>query len=225
MTAASTRPAKFRAMLLAIVVLAIAYAAVDLWWPVQRDFRRFDPDAVGTLETKMWRSYYDRRPLALFLQLGETLRTQYGFPPLRSYLGAYYAASAAFEFKDGRNRAEYERALPALERYFAIVHRTGDIPFDVQQAARTELEWWIVHRQRAQYPPEALGRACAEAAAILYAVPVQQTLAHGQLRAQAMLLRDAAEERGKATEDDWQRIELLLHRSYQSLAAAARKQG
>ncbi|EYS90468.1 hypothetical protein CF68_32090, partial [Cupriavidus sp. SK-4] len=80
-------------------MLLIGYAAADLFWPWHRDLSRFDPIATGTLETRMWRSYYDRRPVSLFLELAQTLRTQYRFPWLRSYVGAYYGASAAFTFK------------------------------------------------------------------------------------------------------------------------------
>lgn len=60
------------------------YAAADLFWPLHRDLSRFDPIATGTLETKIWRSYYDRQHVALFLELAQTLRTQYHFPWLRS---------------------------------------------------------------------------------------------------------------------------------------------
>ena len=97
-----------------IVAVLLLYAGLDLFWPLHRDVRQFDPVAVGRLETQMWRSYYDRKPLALFLQLAETLRTLYQFPLLRSYLGAYHATFAAFRFKDGHQRSDYEEALPAL---------------------------------------------------------------------------------------------------------------
>jgi len=50
---------------------------------------------------------------------------------------------------------------------------------------------------------------------------VASTLEHGQLRAQAMLLRDAREEAGGVTDADWATIESLLHRSYLSLGHAA----
>ena len=208
------------AIALALALLAL-YSAFDLFWPRHEDFRQFDAAAVGSLETRMWRSYYGRRPAALFLELAETLRTQYHFPFLRSYLGAYHATSAAFTFKEGKQRSDYERALPALRSYFTALHNTGSIDFDVRRAAELELEWWIVHRERARHAPGDLGHACAAAAAILYALPVERTLEHGELRAQAMLIRDAAEERGEVSEGEWNAIESLLHRSYGSLHRAA----
>ncbi len=213
-------PRRWRRAILVTLVVLIGYAAADLFWPLHRDLSRFDPIATGTFETKMWRSYYDRQHVALFLELAQTLRTQYRFPWLRSYVGAYYGALAAFTFKEGKERGDYEKALPALQTYFGLIHNTGNRDFDVAHTARVELEWWIVHRQRDRYPPGALASACAQAAASLYMVPANSTLEHGQLRAQAMLLRDAREEAGGVTDADWATIESLLHRSYLSLQHA-----
>ncbi|MGF6775298.1 hypothetical protein [Paraburkholderia sp. GAS334] len=213
-------PGRWRRTILAMLVVLIGYAAADLFWPLHRDLSRFDTIATGTLETKMWRSYYDRQHVALFLELAQTLRTQYRFPWLRSYVGAYYGASAAFTFKEGSERSDYEKALPALQTYFSLIRNTGNRNFDVSRTATLELEWWIVHRQRERYPPGALASACAEAAASLYMVSANSTLEHGRLRAQAMLLRDAREEAGSVTDADWATIESLLHLSYLSLGHA-----
>jgi hypothetical protein len=211
---------RWRVIVVGILALFLLYASLDLFWPLRRDLRQFDPAAVGALETKMWRSYYDREPVALYEQLAETLRTQYHFPPLRSYLGAYHAASAAFTFKDGKRRSDYEKALPALRAYFAVIYHTGNIDFDVERAAAMELKWWIVHRDRADYPAGSLGQACAEAAATLYGLSVDRTLEHGRLRAEAMVIRDTRADRAGVTEVDWAAIETLLHRSYASLHQA-----
>ncbi|WP_432261843.1 hypothetical protein [Cupriavidus sp. TMH.W2] len=205
---------------LVVTALLLSYAAVDIFLPLRRDLTQFDPVAVGGLETKMWRSYYERQRVALFLELAQTLRTQYRFPLLRSYVGAYYGASAAFVFKEGRERSDYEKALPTLRTYFGMIRNTGSIDFDVGRATTLELEWWIVHREHERYPSDALEHACAEAAAALYRVPAASTLEHGRLRAQAMLLRDARAEAGGVTEPEWTTIELLLQQSYRALRAA-----
>jgi hypothetical protein len=210
-------PGRRRWTILALVAVLIGYAAADVFWPLHRDFNQFDPIATGTLETKMWRSYYERQPVSLFLELAQTLRTQYSFPWLRSYVGAYYGAAAALTFKDGKERGDYDKALPSLQTYFSLIHNTGNRDFDVARTATLELEWWIVHRQHELYPPGALATACAEAAASLYMVPANLTLEHGRLRAQAMLLRDARAEAVGVTDVDWAAIESLLHQSYLSL--------
>ncbi len=204
-------------VILVILVLCLLGGAVDLFWPLHRDLRDFDPIALGDLETAMWRSYYDRRPFRLFLELADMLRTQYHFPFLRSYLGAYHATRAAFVFKDGKQRADYERALPSLEAYFSDIRTTGNISFDVQQASNAELGWWIVHRERNKYPGEALAHACATAAAALFQVPPDSTLAHGRMRVEAMDIRDSCAARGYVGEEDWAHIDALLRGCYISL--------
>lgn len=211
-----------RKIVLAGFALILVYSAVDLFWPFDRDLRQFDPVALGQLETDMWRSYYDRKPVKLFFELAEMLRTQYKFPWLRSYLGAYYAAKAAFDFKDGRQRSDYEKALPALESYFAAIRRTGDIQFDVPEAAKLELEWWIVHRERERYGKAALDTACANAAAAIYLVSPDSTLEHGRLRAEAMVIRDVQAAAGGVSEENWVQIDNLLQGCYRSLKRVIR---
>lgn len=212
-----------RKILLVLLMIVIIYAGVDLFWRFHRDLRQFDPVATGKLETDMWRSYYDRRPFKLFFELTEMLRTQYKFPWLRSYLGAYYATKAAFVFKDGKQRSDYEKALPALESYFTAIHRTGDINFDINNAAKLELEWWIVHRQREQYGKTALDTACANAAAAIYLVSPDSTLAHGRLRADAMVIRDVRAAAGGVSEEEWAQIDQLLQGCYRSLRRVIQK--
>jgi hypothetical protein len=70
-------------LLLAAVVLLIG--AESLRERITRrpsDLRAFDAAAVGQLDTDMWRSYYERRPVRLFEQMITLLRTQYGMQPL-----------------------------------------------------------------------------------------------------------------------------------------------
>lgn len=205
-----------RILLVALAIITV-YAGVDLFWPFKSDLRQFDPVAMGKLETAMWRSYYGRQPVKLFSELAEVLRTQYQFPIVRSYLGAYYAARAAFVFKDGRQRSDYERALPDLESYYRLIHNIGNLHFDVARAAKLELEWWIVHRERDTQPAGALGIACAEAAAEVYQVSPDSTMEHGRLRATAMVIRDTGAANGGVSEESWNEIEVLLLRCYQSL--------
>src|SRR5439155_880956 len=83
-------------------------------------------------------------------------------PLIRSNSTAYYAANAAFVFKQGKQRADYEKALPDLLKFYSEIRKLSDIPFDVDRAARLELEWWIIHRQRAQHAPGDLDKAKAE---------------------------------------------------------------
>jgi hypothetical protein len=217
------RKRKIVIRVIAIVLpLLIGAALLDLYYPRVMPMREFDPDEVARLETAMWRSYYEKRRLALFNQLAELLRTQYRMPLLRSNLVAYYAADAAFVFKKGQERSDYEKALPDLIKFYTAIRKMSDIPFDVESAARLELEWWIIHRQRSQHAPGDLERALAELQAEIYRVPVDRLSEHGRLRAEAMIMRDTKAENGGVTDADWARINELLKESWRSLAKAVK---
>lgn len=207
-----------------IVVLAAfaAWLVYDLFGPRTAQLREFNPDEVARLETAMWRSYYERQRLRLFRELSELLRTQYNMPLARSNQVAYYAADAAFVFKKGKQRSDYEKALPALVKFYQSVRKMSDIPFDVDRAARLELEWWIIHRERAKHLSGELDRALADLQAEIYGIPVERLMEHGRLRAEAMTIRDTRAEAGGVTEADWARIDELLHQSWRSLSVAVK---
>lgn len=205
-----------------VLVALLTWTGIDLYGSRTSHLRDFDPDEVARLDTDMWRSYYAKQRLRLFNQLAETLRTQYHMPLIRSNRVAYYAAKAAFVFKDGKQRSDYEKALPDLRKFYAAVREVSDIPFDVQRAAQLELEWWIIHRERAHHQEGDLARALAELQAELYQVPAEKLMEHGRLRAEAMVIRDTKAEAGGVTEADWARIGELLRGSWRSLSAAVK---
>src|SRR5262245_55768312 len=203
----------------AILIVAGGWLAIDLsgFGLHSSDLREFDPDAVARLEADMWRSYYDRRQILLFFQLAKTLRTQYNVPFLRSNAIAFRGAKAAFIFKDGKSRTDYERALPDLVQYYDWIRGNSSTPFDVNEAARLELEWWIIHRERDKYTRADLDRSLAELQAALYNMPAEKFAEHGRLRAEAMLIRDDKWAAGGVSESDWARINELLRQSWRGL--------
>lgn len=215
----SLKPRRRRFLKLGAVLLAVAIAWViyDLYAPRAAHLKEFDADEVARLETAMWRSYYEKRRLQLFNQLSELLRTQYNMPLIRSNRVAYNAAKAAFVFQRGKERSDYEKALPDLIAFYSAIREMSDLPFDVSRTARLELEWWIIHRERARHAPDDLARALAELQSAIYGVPVDQLMDHGRLRAEAMTIRDNKAEAGGVSEEDWVRIDTLLHASWQSL--------
>jgi hypothetical protein len=211
----------FRSLLL-IVVLLIGGVLYDLYYPRTAKMREFDPDEVARIETAMWRSYYEKKQVRLFNELSELLRTQYHMPLVRSNRVAYYAANAAFIFKEGRSQQDYEKALPDLVKFYSAIRDISDIPFDVDRVARLELQWWIIHRERWKRPPGELEKALAELQSAIYGVPVERLMEHGRLRAEAMKIRDTKAEGGGMTEEDWKNINDLLRQSWRSLAEAVK---
>ena len=133
---------------------------------------------------------------------------------------AYHAARAAFAFKDGHSRADYERALPDLRAYYTALRDASTTDFDVERASRLELEWWIVHRERKQHAPGDLADALAALASEIYRVPAERLKEHARARADAMSIRDDQAAAGGVTEADWSRIDALLHDSWRSLHQA-----
>lgn len=206
---------------IATLVAAVGiWIAIDLYRPHKVDIRAFDADEVARLDTAMWRSYYSRERLRMFGELTELLATQYKLPFWRRQLVAFYAAKGAFVFKDGRTREEYEQAIPDIERFYNEIRDVSTTPFGARRAAELEVEWWIVHRQRKDHKEGDLARALAEGASAIYDMPADKFMEHGDLRAKAMDIRDTKAESGGVTEDDWQSIDRLLHRSWASLHTA-----
>jgi len=221
---AESRSRKRRVVLIfAVAVMAIPGGVLyDLYAPHTAHLREFDADEVARLETAMWRSYYDKEQVRLFNQLSELLRTQYDMPFVRSNQVAYYAASAAFTFKQGKQRSDYEQALPDLMKFYESLRKMSDIPFDVDRAAHLELEWWIIHRERAKHPPGDLEHALAALQAEIYRIPIERLQEHARLRAEAMTIRDTKADTGGVSEADWAKIDELLHQSWRSLAVAVK---
>jgi hypothetical protein len=202
---------------LIVIVAALGWIGYDLYGPRSTKMRDFDPHEVARLETEMWRSYYAKERVKLFNQLAELMRSQYHMPFATSNAVAYQAAKAAFVFKDGKKREDYEKALPYLVKFYQSIRQGSDIEFDVDRAAKLELEWWIVHRQRARHQAGDLDRALAELPAEIYRVPADRLLEHARLRAEAMTIRDRKAEGGGVSAEDWAKIEELLRASWQSL--------
>ena len=210
-------------MLVAAAAGGTGWAVAELARPRRADIRVFDPDEVARLETAMWRSYYDRRRLPLFGQLVTLLQGQFHLQPLRAVTLAALAARAAAVFQVGASSADYRRALPYLERYYAGIRAVSEVPFDPGRAAWLELEWWIAHREVDDHPPGDLEAALADLAAELYQLPAERLWAHAARRAEAMAIRDRTARREVGVlDDDWDRIEAVLWVAWKALADEVR---
>jgi len=198
----------------AAAVLAAAYAGL----PRQADLRAFDPAEMARLETAMWRDYYDKRYAALFYHLYASTRTQFGLSPFRSLHVALSAAEAAKAFQPTHSRQEAGTALPALMAYYRDFAAAAPVAFDVEEAARLELDWWQARREAVG--PRDYGLTIARVAALTYGKSADDAdiTQFGIGRAEAMAYRDA---RGEAiTEADWIAIETQLAGAYRSLKAS-----
>ncbi len=206
-----------KAFLVLILILA-TWISYDLWVSHPSDQRDFDPVQMGQLETAMWRSYYEQKPVQLFSQLTRTMRTQFGAPFWKSVQLAFFASKAAFTFQKGSDRPEYEQALPYLESYYQGIQDLSTRPFQVKQAAKDELEWWVIRREREIHPPSDWEVLIAQIAASLYKMEAKQFEAYAHLRVKAMLIRDELGE--NITDQEWAEIEDILKESWTELHIA-----
>jgi hypothetical protein len=89
-------------------------------------------------------------------------------------------------------------------------------PVDIEEAARTELDWWQARREAGK--PEQYGLLIAHVSTLLYGIDNEDLRKSGVLRAQAMEYRDARS--AKMTEADWSAIDEQLRVSYGLLKSA-----
>jgi len=177
------------------------------------DFTRFDPGAMGELESKMWRDYYDHRWPALASGSLQVASAQYGFSWWDSLRLAYHSANAARHF---RHHTEDPRCLPALTRYYEIANRASSRQFDPGEAAVLELLWW--RERRYQVAPQDYARTLARLAATVHGGDESDYLEAASMRTEAMAYRDARRD-GAMTEADWRYLGerlTLAHRTYQA---------
>lgn len=204
-----------------VLILLIGWITVDLCYPFKRDISKIDAEETARLEAGMWRSYYEKKKVKLFFQAGKLMREEFHFPLWRSYRVAYYVAKAAFVFKDGHNRNEYEKALPYLKKYYGLINDISTVSFNADSAAMGELEWWIIRRERDKHPPAEWEQWLALTASVVYHRPADSFRDYARLSVQAMLLRD--EKGDSITEEDWKNINETLLRAWQSFATALRR--
>lgn len=204
-------------VLLVGLLSLVIWIVVDLLIPSKADLRKINAPVVAQLETDMWRAYYDKRPAHLYWLLVKLLRAQNQMPFWQANVTAYKATRAAFAFKKGHQRTDYEQAIPYLTDYYRRLCTLGDLSADPQQVAKLELEWWIIHRERDKYGEPALVDAIANATAAFYSVNPQTLHAYAAARTAAMIERDNKQQAGSVTEADWQDIQTKLNSSYTSL--------
>ncbi len=206
-----TRGSRRRRFLLLIGLPLVALFLLYAFYPRKGSFRSFDPKAMATLETTMWRRYYEERFGHLGLLLYTTLRQQYGMRPATSVTVAYHTALAARKFRRSRSRAEAELAIQHLEKAYTLVSKTSSEPFNVKKVAQLELHWW--QQRREHVPTEVYALTIADMMKEIYRSDDPRLGECALLRSQMMAYRDERRN-GKMTEADWQHIEENLSRAY-----------
>ena len=121
-------------------------------------------------------------------------------------------------FQRGDNRPDYLLALPDLISYYSLIDAASLEPLRIPEVSATGREWWIVHRQRAQYQPGDLAHALAVEQSAVFHQPVDDFTAHATARAEAMDLCDTGS-------GEWTKIQSMLDQSWSALHIVVNRQG
>lgn len=198
-----------------LMVAMLAGGAVAAFWPPpgERTLRQFDPARMASFETDMWKAYYGKQRVRLFVLLVRQLHEQSRFRWVDATRVGFHFARAAGRFSE--SRGDYEQVVPDLVAGYDITRRWVGGAFDPMAVARAELAWWVARRIPGQNAPAQVGRLMALAYAQLYEAPFAAVSEAARLRAEAAALRDAGGARA-----DWNRVESLLRQSYRALHEA-----
>ena len=107
-----------------------------------------------------------------------------------------------------------------MRRFYAVVRRARGSHYDPTRAASAEVGWWVVHRNRADYPDTTtLEGALADLYTELYRQPKEVVHLAAHHRAEAMELSDRWVRDGKDPRSPLLKaIRAELTRSYRALA-------
>lgn len=152
--------------------------------------RTFDPRKVARYEKENWVAYYDKDWPTLLRVSVSMVKHAFGLSWGQAVYGAYLVARAeiaAAPFPDN----DIPTALAYMRRFYAFLKRVHHEEFDVYEAARLEVNWWVVHRQLFDTDDKGpLVQALTDLYAAAYSVPPEWVQAAAYHRAQAMVYSD-----------------------------------
>ena len=187
--------------------------------------RSFDPVRLGSYEAEAWVAYYQRR-WGTFLRASLGLvREGFGLPWPATLRGAWYVLRANQAWAPYPDN-DPNRARAYMRRFYALVTCHHGEKFDLDEAARREVEWWRVHRELQRESDGALDDLTAALASLyshVYGVPADRVRAAAAHRAEAMKISDAWVEAGSdAASPDIAAERDELVKGYALLRAAVR---
>ncbi len=184
----------------------------------KRDLRQFDFEKVAKLDKDMWRAYYNHQFLKLFILAVRFIRTQQCLNWYLTIKLVYHSSAAAADYRIRKGYENYERPLRHLIKFFQIISDHSQQPFDFHKAAELELKWWNVDRYPDRFETTR-EQSLAEAMAVVYKVKAENLSDYGRHRAAAMKIPNHEGDK-QAVKPDWQKVESLLIKSWQSLHEA-----
>ena len=186
-----------------------------------KTIRTFDPARVARLETENWAAYYQKRWGRLLQVSVGMVQEAFGLNLWQALQAAYLvgrAEIAAAPFPDN----DVPKAEDYMRRFYELVKRVHHENFDVEQAARLEVNWWVVHRQNfGQSDSRPLVEALIDLYAATFRLPRERVYEAAFRRAEAMRYSDRWVNESKASGSPLlAQVESELLKSYTALRAA-----
>ena len=107
---------------------------------------RFDPKKLAYYEKENYVAYYQKRWLRLLRVSVGMVKQAFNLNLFQAICAAYLVARAEIAFAPFPNN-DVPRAEAYMRRFYTFIKRIHHLDFDVEQAAKLELKWWIAHRQ------------------------------------------------------------------------------
>lgn len=167
---------------------------------------RFDPIRLAHYETVNWVAYYQKRWGTLVRASVGMVREAFSLSLPQAVYAAYLVAKAeiaAAPFPDN----DVPTAEAYMRRFYQYIKNVHKLDYDVEDAARREVKWWVVHR--ALFDKEDK-RELAEALYDLnrlYGADEQGARAAAEHRTQAMVYSDDWIKQGKLSDSPLIRME------------------
>ncbi|MBI3915051.1 MAG: hypothetical protein HY327_12810 [Chloroflexi bacterium] len=106
----------------------------------------FDPARLARYEKENYVAYYHREWLKLLRVSVRMVGEAFGLNVWQAIVAAYLVARAEIAFAPFPNN-DIPRAEIFMRRFYRLLNRVHGLHLDVEQAARVDVNWWIVHRK------------------------------------------------------------------------------
>jgi hypothetical protein len=181
----------------------------------------FDPRRLARLEMENWVAYYQRRWLRLLVVSVSMVAEAFHLPLHKALYGAYLVARAelaAAPFPDN----DIPAAEAWMRRLYTLLKAHHRLELDPAEAARLEVNWWVVHRRLFANPDNGeLAQALLDLYTQVYRLPSEAAGTAARHRAAAMLISDRWINAGKRSGDPLlEAEERELYLGYAALKAA-----
>jgi hypothetical protein len=188
--------------------------------------RPFDPDHLADLEYAAWIAYYRRRWFRLLAVALGLLRGALGMSWPRTACAAWFALRAIQLWAPIPGN-DPDGARRYMRRFYGLVKATHGRPWDPDESARLEVEWWRVHRVAQLVAPETrceLVPALVRWYSSVFGVTESAVRAAAVHRCRAMAISDQWVAEGMRHDSKLLALErAALAESYAALLAAVRR--